>query len=212
MVAALSVHGDRIEAAHKQLVESRVGTTEERLRSLDRALELLAEATMARTDSHEAAEVRAHVHLQIADLVEDEGERDAALRRSADAFLETTELRPRELDAYLGAGAVWLRLSRRWDGDAAVEAADVAAATYERAFEQAHNNVALMKNWGVAIEGLHRLGASSYEARRAAFDAALRVHRGGNHDLSRWMRSVLAAPDLPAEPRIAPLVVRQRLD
>ncbi len=212
MVAALSVHGDRIDAAHRQLIEARVGTSEERLHSLGRALELLAEATMARTDSHEAAEARAHVHLQRADLVEDESERDAALRMSAEAFLETTELRPRELDAYLGAGAVWLRLAKRWEGEAAVDAADVAAATYERAFDQARNNVSLMRAWGTAIDALFRLEAPSYEARRAAFDAALRVHRDGEHDLAAWLRTVMAAAEPPPEPIVEPLVIRHRLD
>ncbi len=211
MVAAMSVHGDRIEAAQKQLVEARVGTTQERLHSLDRALELLTEATMARPDSYEAAEARAHVHLQRADLVDDEAERDAALRQSAEAFLETSELRPRELDAYLGAGAVWLRLAGRWSGDAAVDAVDVAAATYERAFDQARNNVALMRAWGIAIDGLFRRDAASYGSRRATFDAALQTHRGGDHDLAEWLRTVMSAPEPPAAPAVEPLTIRNRI-
>ena len=212
MVAALSVHGDRIEAAHKQLLEARVGTVEERRASLDRALLLLEEATTARPDSHDAAEGRAHVHLALAEIVEDPAEQDAELRRSAEAFLATTQLRPRELDAYLGAGAVWIRLGRRWDGAQAGEAFDIAAATYERAFEQARNNVALIRGWVVALDGLQRIGSDTYPKRRTVFDQALTTHRGGDHDLAAWARAVLTAAEPPAVPNVEPLAIQQRFD
>ena len=105
-----------------------------------------------------------------------------------------------------------LRLARRWEGDAAIDATDVAAATYERAFGQARNNVGLMRAWGTAIDQLYRLDAPGYQARRDTFHAALAVHRDGNHDLVEWMRGVMAAPEPPPAPGVEPLVIRQRLD
>lgn len=210
MVSALTVHHDRIVEAHSNLVEARVGTHAERMQSLDRAELLLDEAMAARADSPDAAELMAHVHYQRFELAEDPEQQEAWLRRAADWFLRTTELRPSDLDPYLGSGATWIELAYRWTGPQALEAFDLAAAAYEKAFPMARNNVNLMKGWGIAIDGLyeHRLepdGDVRYEARRAAFEDALGRHRGGNHDLNEWFAELLRSDrrdDPPAFDRL----------
>jgi hypothetical protein len=210
MVSALTVHHDRIVEAHNSLTEARLGTPAERAHSLDRAELLLDEAMAARPDSPDAAELMAHVHHQRFELAEDAEQQEAWLRRAADWFLRTTELRPSDVDPYLGSGATWIELAYRWTGPQALEAFDIAAAAYEKAFPMARNNVNLMKGWGIAIDGLHahRMepdGEQRYEARRAAFEDALGRHRGGNHDLNEWFDELLRSDrrdDPPAFQRL----------
>jgi tetratricopeptide (TPR) repeat protein len=196
LAAAYTVHHDRLVEAHRFLVEARVGTRAERLHSLQRAEQMLDEAMAARPESPDAAELMAHVHYERTRLADAPEEQEEWLRRSAEWFLRATELRPRDVDPYLGAGSAWLELGTRWSGAEALEAYDIAAAAYERAFPEARNNLNLMRGWGHAIDGLHGCrdesgGEARYQARRSAFEAALGEHRGGDHDLHQWFEELL---------------------
>jgi len=190
------LHDDMLAEALKLKVRARSGTTEERLVTIDRAISKVADALTARPGSYEGTKLSAELHLDRALLLEGE-EAVAPLELAAGLFQEASGQRLGVIDNYVGRGWCYLQMSRvdpEWAGTYAIKA----AAAFSAGFGRAHQNVWVLRGWGLAIDQYARSpqpDQTELDRMQSEYEASLRIHRGGQHDLFEWFATVRRATD-----------------
>lgn len=132
-------------------------------------------------------------------LLADDAEAVPLLEGAAVRFATATETKKGVIDAYVGRAWSHLERAYRLDGDAAAPAYLDAAEVFLKGFRVSPQNLFILKGWGLSIDGLARILGETAAPVRAAEDGyglALAEHRGGDHELHDWYRSVRAA-DVP---------------
>jgi len=195
-LASRKVHDDMLAAALELKRQARAGSAEERLQVIDRAISKLDEAVAARPGSFESTKLLAEFHLDRA-LLTDGVAAVAPLQQAARLFEQASSLRPGVIDNYVGRGWSYLQMTRadpEWAGTYAIKA----IAGFIAGFERVKQNVWLMRGWGLAIDRYARSpepDSSVLAGLEADYRAALREHRGGQHDLFEWYSSMRRAAE-----------------
>ena len=195
-LASRKVHEDMLADALKLKIQARVGTTEDRLTTIDRAVRKLEEALAARPNSYESTKLLAELCLDRALLMEDAGA-VAPLERAAQLFDEAANLRRGVIDNYVGRGWSYLEMIRV-DPEWAATYATKAIAVFTAGFDWVKQNVWLMRGWGLAVDRYARApdaDAAQLAELDAAYRAALNEHRGGQHELFGWYSQVRRADE-----------------
>ncbi len=195
-LASRKVHEDMLADALKLKTQARVGTTEERLHTIGRAVRKLEEALAARPGSYESTKLLAELCLDRALLMQDVAA-VAPLERAAQLFEDASSMRLGVIDNYVGRGWSYLEMTRvdpEWAGPYATKAIVAFAAGFDRVKQ----NVWLMRGWGLAVDRYARSpesDAATLADFEAAYRAALGEHRGGQHDLFDWYSQARRADD-----------------
>jgi len=199
------LHDEMVAEAVKLKLRARTGTVEERLTTIDRAVSKTEDALTARPESYEGTKLLAELNLDRSLLMDDVAS-VAPLERAAQLFTKASSIRLGVIDNYVGKGWAYLQMTRV-DPDYTHIYAVKAATAFAAGFGRANQNVWVLRGWGLAVDRYAR--SPSADAKELArletdFRAALREHRGGQHDLIDWFSQVRSAVE-PAWVDVPPL-------
>lgn len=190
-LANRQLHDDMLREAMKLKVRARTGDHDERLRTIDRAIEKTKDALTARAESYDGTKLMAELHLDRA-LINRDLESVADLEQAAQLFAKASSFRLGVIDNYVGRGWAYLQMTNV-DPDFGHIYAEKAGVAFSGGFERAQMNVWVMRGWGLAVDRMARSpehDPSKLAEMEGAYRAALAVHRGGQHDLFDWYAEV----------------------
>ncbi|NND03793.1 MAG: hypothetical protein HKN91_13505, partial [Acidimicrobiia bacterium] len=149
-IANRKLHDDMLADAVKLKLRARTGVQEERLATLDRAIEKTKDALTARAESYEGIKLMAELHLDRA-LINQDPLSVADLEQAAQLFAKASSFRLGVIDNYVGRGWSYLQMTQV-DPDFSHIYAAKAAQAFAAGFERAQMNVWVMRGWGIAVD------------------------------------------------------------
>ena len=193
-LANRQLHDDMLAEAVKLKLRARTGHLEDRVATIERAMEKAKDALTARAESYEGIKLMAELHLDRA-LINPDPTAVADLEQAAQLFAKASSFRLGVIDNYVGRGWSYLQMTNV-DPEYSHIYAEKAAAAFADGFERAQMNIWIMRGWGIAIDRLAR--ADQHDAAKladleSAYRAALGVHRGGQHELFDWYAEIRRA-------------------
>jgi hypothetical protein len=195
-IANKQLHDDMLADAIKLKLRARAGTVEERIETIDRALQKTEDALTARPESYEGTKLLAELHLDRA-LVMEGMESVAPLEQAAQLFEKASSYRLGVIDNYLGRGWAYLQMTRV-DPEYSAVHAHKAAMAFAGGFQRAQQNVWVLRGWGLAIDRFARAPHTDptlLSELEADYRHALGQHRGGQHELFAWYGQVRSASE-----------------
>lgn len=190
-LANRKLHDDMLEEAVKLKLRARTGEHEERVATLNRAIEKTLDALTARPESYDGTKLLAELYLDRA-LLNNDPASVADLEQAAQLFTKASSFRLGVIDNYVGKGWAYLQMTNV-DPDFSHIYGEKAAIALAAGHERVKQNVWILRGWGVALDRLAR-SPQNDPAKLAEFEAryrtALNEHRGGQHDLFDWYSSI----------------------
>lgn len=193
-LANRQLHDDMLGEAVKLKIRARTGEHEERLETINRAIEKTKDALTARAESYDGIKLMAELHFDRASLTAEQSS-VADLEQAAQLFAKASSFRLGVIDNYVGRGWSYLQMTNV-DPEFSHVYSEKAAAAFAAGFERAQMNVWIMRGWGLAIDRMAR-AVQHDRAKLADLESAYRMalgeHRGGQHDLFEWYAEVRRA-------------------